>query len=66
MIYFFMLLGVALSIVSANGWFVVPTFCITFCWVISIAACLLYAFASSIAKSINKKLLDELNSYGRR
>lgn len=56
MIVFLMFLGIALSIVQANGWFIVPNFCIVFCYVMSICACLAYSHAKGLGEELSKRM----------
>lgn len=55
MIIFLMFLGLILSIVKANGWIVVPTFCVVFCWVTSFFAWCFYAYARGVIAEKKKQ-----------
>lgn len=59
MILFLMLIGIALSIVKANGWIIVPTSCVVFCWVISACSWLIYSYARGIGEEISKKIKEQ-------
>ena len=54
MIYFLMFLGIILSVVKANGWIIVPGFCVVFCWITSFFCCLVYSYAKGIGEEISK------------
>lgn len=56
MIWFLMFLGLVLSIVKANGWIVIPTFCIVFCWVVSIVCWLIYSYSKGLAEGLKDQL----------
>lgn len=56
MIYFLMFCGIILSIVKANGWIIVPTSCIVFCWITSFFSWLIYSYARGIGEEISKKM----------
>ena len=56
MIYFLMFLGIILSIVKANGWIIVPGFCVVFCWITSLFSWLVYSYAKGIGEKISKKM----------
>lgn len=56
MIYFLMFLGIGLSIVKANGWIMVPSFCIWFCWIVSFLSWLIYAYALGASKGIKEEI----------
>ena len=56
MIIFLMFLGIALSIIKANGWIIVPTFCIVFCWVVSFVSWLAYAYAKGMGEELGKRI----------
>ena len=51
--------GIVLSIVKANGWIVVPTFCVVFCWVMSFFSLIIYSYAKGIGEGIGKKLKEK-------
>lgn len=57
MIKIFMFTGIALSVAKANGWLIIPTFCIVFCWAVSIACVLMYCFVANIKEQIADKML---------
>lgn len=54
----FMLLGMFLSIVKENNWFIVPVFCSAFCWVVGIYYVFIYSFSKTMAHII----ISEINS----
>lgn len=56
MFYFLMFLGIILSIVKANAWIVIPTFCIVVCWIVSIVSWLIYSYAKGIADGVNEQI----------
>lgn len=53
----FVFLAIILSVAKANTWFFVPTFCVSFCWVVSI----FYAFVFLFSKTFAKNIIKELN-----
>lgn len=57
MTYIFLLTGIALHIVKANGWFVVPTFCIVFCYIFGFICSMIEHTAKSFGKEIAKKIV---------
>ena len=59
MIVFLMFLGIALSIVQANGWFIVPDFCVVFCYVMSFFSWLISLF-------VGKRVLRETFKENKR
>lgn len=65
MIKILVFLGMALSIVKANGWIEIPNFCIMFCWVTSIVYALVYAFVSRIKEEIVLKMKERSEDDGR-
>lgn len=64
MIKILVFLGIALSIVKANGWLVIPTFCIVFCWGISIAYMLIYSFVTSLKEQVADKMIAKYKANG--
>lgn len=56
MIVFLMFLGIALSIVQANGWFIVPDFCVVFCYVVSFFSWLAYSYAKGLGEELSKRM----------
>ena len=50
MIRLLLFLGIILSIVKANGWFVVPMPVLVFCWVGSFVCWLLYSYALGVGE----------------
>lgn len=56
MIVLLMFLGIALSIVQANGWFIVPNFCVVFCYVTSFFSWLAYSYAKGLGEELSKKM----------
>lgn len=61
MVYFLIILAIALSIVKANGWILVPNFCVVVCWIFVIVYWFVYSYAITIAKHIDKKMAEELS-----
>ena len=55
--------GIILSIVKANGWFIVPMPVLVFCWVMSFVCWLIYSYALGVgegaAKEMKKKVHGE-------
>lgn len=45
--------GVILSIIKANGWIVVPTFCVVFCYVIGFYTATVYSYAKGLGEKLN-------------
>lgn len=62
MLYIIMFLGIVLSIVKANGWFVVPTFVLAFCWVMTFFGWVIYNYAKGLSDGINKKMNEQVVS----
>ena len=62
MIKLLLFLGIILSIVKANGWFIVPMPVLVFCWVMSFVCWLIYSYALGVgegaAKEMKKKIRD--------
>ena len=62
MVFLMIFSGVILSIIKANGWIIVPTFCVIFCYFIGFYVSTIYSYAKGIAEKINidnaKKLQD--------
>ena len=56
MIVLLMFLGIALSIVQANGWFIVPNLCIVFCYVMSVVSWLVYSYAKGLGEELSKRM----------
>lgn len=56
MIWFLMFLGLVLSVVKANGWIVIPTFCIVFCWGVSIVCWLIYSYSKGLAAGLKDQV----------
>lgn len=56
MIVLLMFLGIALSIAQANGWFIVPNFCIVFCYVMSVVSWLVYSYAKGLGEELSKRM----------
>lgn len=57
MIKLLLFLGIILSIVKANGWFIVPMPVLVFCWVMSFFCWLIYSYLQRSRKQ-TCKLLD--------
>ena len=55
-IVFLMFLGIALSIVQANGWFIVPNFCVVFCYVTSFLSWLASSYARGLGGELSKRM----------
>lgn len=51
--------GIVLSIVKANGWIIVPNFCVVFCWVMSFFSWIIYSYAKGIGEEIGKKMKEK-------
>lgn len=62
LLLFLPFLGVALSIVAANGWLVIPTYCIVLCYIASAIAGLVYSYARGVTDELMKKMKAEKNS----
>ena len=62
MIKLLLFLGIILSIVKANGWFIVPMPVLVFCWVGSFVCWMIYSYALGVgegaAKEMKKKVHD--------
>ena len=56
MIVLLMFLGIALSIVKANGWFIVPDFSVVFCYVMSFFSWLVYSYAKGLGEELSKRM----------
>lgn len=56
----FFVIGLALSIIKANGWILVPGFCVAICWIFSIAYWIFYSIGKGFADGMNEKLEEEL------
>lgn len=52
--------GIILSIVKANQWFIVPQFCIVFCYVVGF----FYGWAYTVSKSLIKDVQRIKNKEG--
>lgn len=52
----FVFLAIILSVVKANTWFFVPTFCVSFCWVVGIFYVFVYVFSKVFAKNVVKDI----------
>ena len=63
MISFLLFLGIVLQIIKANGWIVVPTFCIVFCYVVSFASWMMYSYARGIASELVEKAKMDKSRY---
>lgn len=59
MIVLLMFLGIALSIVQANDWFIVPNFCVVFCYAMSFISWLVNLF-------VGKRVLRETFKENKR
>ena len=62
MIWVMIFMGIALSIIRANGWIIVPTFCLVFCWGISIVCAVIHCYVTSL----KEKVINELNSAAKK
>lgn len=51
--------GMVLSIIKANGWIVIPTYCIVICWIMSFFSCIIYSYAKGIGEELAKKVKKE-------
>lgn len=56
MIRLLLFLGIILSIVKANGWFIVPMPVLVFCWVMSFICWLMYSYALGIGEGVAKEV----------
>lgn len=59
MILFLMFIAIALSIVKANGWIIVPTSCVVLCWIIIVWSWLIYSYARGIGEEISKQIKEQ-------
>ena len=59
MIRLLLFLGIILSIVKANGWFVVPMPVLVFCWVGSFVCWLLYSYALGVGPFDNIRSISQ-------
>ena len=48
--------GIALSIVQANSWFIVPDFCINLCYIMSVYAWMTYLYEKGLHEKLIKKM----------
>lgn len=60
MILVLMFLGLVLSIIKANGWIVVPTYCVVFCWIVSIFSWMIYSYAKGIGEEVSKTIKEQI------
>lgn len=51
--------GIILSIVEANGWFIVPKFCIFFCYAMSIFSIMIFSAGRGAAEGYRDKMKEE-------
>ena len=51
--------GIVISIIKANGWIIVPNFCVVFCWVMSFFSWIIYSYAKGIGEGIGKKMKEK-------
>lgn len=56
MIKLLLFLGIILSIVKANGWFIVPMPVLVFCWVMSFVCWLIYSYALGVGEGAAKEM----------
>ena len=55
MIKLLLFLGIILSIVKANGWFIVPMPVLVFCWVGSFVCWMIYSYALGVGEGAAKE-----------
>lgn len=48
--------GMVLSIIKANGWIVIPTYCVVLCWIMAFISCMIYSYAKGIGEELSKKV----------
>ena len=60
MIKLLLFLGIILSIVKANGWFVVPMPVLVFCWVMSFICWLIYSYALGVGEGAAKEMKKQI------
>lgn len=53
------IVGIILYIIKANGWIVIPTFCIFLCFAVSLFYLLIYSWAKGIGEGIAKNMKRE-------
>lgn len=58
MLKYMILIAVALSVVEANGWFIVPTYVIVLCWIFSIVCLAFYYWGKGFGDEISKRYED--------
>lgn len=56
MIKLLLFLGIILSIVKANGWFIVPMPVLVFCWVGSFVCWMIYSYALGVGEGAAKEM----------
>lgn len=66
MIKLLLFLGIVLSIVKANGWFVVPIPVLIFCWAMSFVCWLIYSYALGVGEKNRKRDEKENSRWGGR
>lgn len=55
MSFLLIILGIILSIVKANEWIIVPTFCTILCWVMSFLYLIIYSCIKGIVDILVKE-----------
>ena len=53
--------GVALSIVKANGWIVVPTFCVVWCYLIGFYSATVYSYGKGVLEGYKSSNQNHIN-----
>ena len=56
MIKLLLFLGIILSIVKANGWFIIPMPVLVFCWVGSFVCWMIYSYALGVGEGAAKEM----------
>ena len=55
-----LLLAVVLSIIKANGWFIIPTYLMCIIWISCSFYFIVYCYAKTISDNIDKKYVEEI------
>ena len=48
----FYLIALALSIVRANGWFIVPGYCVVFAWIIALLGATIASYVKGVGEGV--------------
>lgn len=59
MLFLLAISGMVLSIIKANGWIVIPTYCVVLCWIMNFFSCIIYSYAKGIGEELAKKVKQE-------